>query len=473
MTQPAIAEPEVRDPCVDIEAERSVLGILLRNSEYLDVASHLKAVYFCTRFHQLVYQAIIDLAQVSGAIDPLTVYDQLRANGHAKAVADARGYLFSLVDTAGLPQHLEAHARIVADFGLRRQIRQAVKRAAQLTADSSSCTPSELLETVSSLFTSLSAEVVRNKPTPLQGKDGALAAFLNKLESCSDENAEKLFAPTYINDLDDFINGGLYFGSTYVIGARPSMGKTSLALSIMLNMIREGWVVGIVSLEMTQDELTGRLIAGAANGSYGPLAKGKLEDKDWSSLTSGLGCLNEANAFIDDDAVVTLLDIEAKARSMMQDSGGKLRVLMIDYLQLMQGSNPNRSQMLGEISRGLKRLAKKLGIAIVELSQLNRNIDHRPDKRPVLADLRESGDIEADADVVIMPYRQAKDNPGCDFEDLADIYITKQRNGKTGWLPLRFIEKSMQFVQWDGPPVVELEKRKRAVVGGSRSRFDG
>tara|TARA_R110000850_G_C9986233_1_gene466509 strand:- start:766 stop:2187 length:1422 start_codon:yes stop_codon:yes gene_type:complete len=473
MTPLSIAEPKVRDVSVDIEAERSVLGILLRNNEYLDVASYLQPDYFYTRLHQLVYESIIEIAQSSGAVDPLTVYDWLKKKGNAGLVSDLRGYLFSLVDSAGLPQNLEAHARIVSDAGLLRKIRQAIKRAGQLAGDSAPQPPSQLLDAVSSLFSSLALDAVRSKPTPLQGEGGALVAFLNQLEAYGDESAKKHFVPTYINDLDRFLNGGLYLGSTYVIGARPSMGKTSLALSIMLNMIRRGWVVGFLSLEMTQHEVTGRLVAGAANCSYGPLATGCLEDADWNALSSGLGTLNEANAFIDDDSVVTLLDIEAKVRTMMQQSGGNLKVIFIDYLQLIHGDNQNRSQMLGEVSRGLKRLAKKLGIAVVELSQLNRNIDHRPDKRPVLADLRESGDIEADADVVIMPYRHAKDNPGCEHEDLADIYITKQRNGKTGWLPLRFIEKSMQFVQWDGPQVVELEKRKRAVVGGSRSRFDG
>lgn len=468
------ATVERRDLSIDLGAERSVLGILLRNIEFLDVAAKLRPSCFYGRFHQSVYEAICDLSAESGAVDPLTVYDLLRKRGQQKGVGDPRGYLFDLVEAAGNPYHLAEHVAIVQEKSLIRRLREASQKAVQLTTNQrSGLTAAEMQEAVSDLFAPITESLVVNEPVPLNGKFGALMEFVEHLDRVTSGEVNPDVVATGLKELDEFLNGGLHLGNTYVIGARPSMGKTALALSILLNMARNGVTVGILSLEMPKVELTARLIANAGNMDFKPLASGKLETPDWEAVTSGLGILERCELYMDDEGTATLHDVEAKARSMMRQSGGKLKVLVIDYLQLMSGSNSNRTQMLGEVSRGLKRLAKKLKIAIVELSQLNRNIDHRADKRPVLADLRESGDIEADADVVIMPYRQVKDNPNCDYPDLVDVYITKQRNGRTGWMPLQFVGRSMKFVDWSGPAVQELDQRKRVGGGGgSRSRFD-
>lgn len=467
-----LTSTSLKDHSIDLVAEKSVLGVLLRKIEFLDVAAQLKPDHFYDGFHRHVFAAIADLAVAAGAVDPLTVYDYLRNKGWDRGKGDVRGYLFELVESAGHVRNLEAHVSIVLEKALVRRLRAATKESQEIVFNSRDFTGDDMLAAINSIFSKVSSTFTRNEPLPLQGKFGALVQFVERLDERSDGSVSPNIVPTYLSELDEMLNGGVVLGNTYVIGSRPSMGKTSLAATILVNQALNGWAVGVLSLEMTQDEFTGRVICICADMDFKPLAKGKLTQEEWARLTAGIERLNEAEFFIDDDPMVGLFDVEAKARSMIRQSGGKLKVLAIDYLQLMSGDNPNRSQMLGEISRGLKRLAKNLGIAIIELSQLNRNIDHRPDKRPMLADLRESGDIEADADVVIMPYREVKDNNASEFPDVADIYITKHRNGPTGWLPLKFISTSMKFVDWDGPEIEEFEQRKRSVGVVRRNRFE-
>jgi replicative DNA helicase len=430
-------------PPQNIEAEQSILGgILLDNHAINNVLEILEISDFYSEAHRKIFSAIIDLGEKSEPSDLITLSNQLRDKNQIDAIGGV-AYLASLVDNVPSAANISYYSKIVKEKSILRKLIGASTAILDKSYSSTSDVENVLDDAEHAIF-----EISQNKIRP--------SFFpLKELIKDSFKTIEKLYerkelvtgVPTGYDDVDK-LTSGLQNSELIIVAGRPSMGKTAFAINIAQNAaIEMGVPVAIFSLEMSKEQLALRMLSSEARVDSQRLRKGFLGETDWPKLTTAAGKLSDAPIFIDDSPAISVLEMKAKTRRLKAETG--LGLVVLDYLQLMRGRDSSlpREQEISEISRSLKALAKELDVPVVALSQLNRQVESRTDKRPQMADLRESGAIEQDADVIMFIYRdevynKSEDNPE---KGLAEIIIGKQRNGPTGKAKLTFLNDYTRF----------------------------
>ena len=429
----------------NVEAERSILGaILLDNLAYSQAAEHLKAEDFSLDSHRRIYTRMIDLAESSRPIDMITLVEELERAKELEAVGDV-GYVSGLVD--GVPDRpsIEHYIKIVRDKALLRGLIHAANAAIARAAEQSDPAEEVLNDAEAAIFQLSEKRIGRgfmDVQEIVRESFGSVDALLQRGQRITG-------LATHYTDLDE-MTSGLQKSDLVIIAARPSMGKTAFALNIAENAaIEDQKVVGVFSLEMSREALLLRLLCSRARVDSHKMRTGSLWRDDMTKVARAMDDLAHAPIFIDDTPGIALSEMRAKARRLKQ-SQGRLDLIIVDYLQLMSGGSKryeNRTQEVSAISRGLKALAKELQVPVISLSQLSRAPESRGgDHRPQLADLRESGSIEQDADVVAFIFREEvykQDDP--DLQGKAELIIAKQRNGPTGKVGLAFLKSSTRF----------------------------
>ncbi len=439
-----------------VDAERSILGaILLENHAFNEAAEKLRAEDFVLDSHQRIFARMAELIDAGRAVDIVTLAEELARRKEVEAVGGV-AYLASL--TEGLPHRLsiEEYVRIVKDKSLLRQLINICSSAITRAADQSE----EALEVLNAAETSLLEVTEKGITRGFASIPEIVRGSFGTIDNLYKEGREVTGLATHFDDFDR-ITSGLQNSELIIIAARPSMGKTAWAINIAQNAaVRGSKSVAVFSLEMSKESLLRRMLASEAQVDSQKIQKGFLGREDHEKLSSALERLVESHIFIDDTPGISLTEMRAKARRLRQASG-QLDLIVIDYLQLMSGSSvvgpgqkryENRTQEVSSISRGLKALAKELNVPVIALSQLSRASEQRGgDKKPMLSDLRESGSIEQDADVVAFIHRDSYYNrdengqPDPDTEGKAEIIIAKQRNGPTGSVHLAYFSKYTRF----------------------------
>src|SRR3972149_3043280 len=431
-----MAQALIRIPPHSNEAEESVLGALLLDKDaIIAVAELLDASDFYDERHKAIFESCVELFEERVPIDILTVADRLKKQKLLKKVGGA-GYLAELTNKVPTAAHVEHYGRIVKDSATKRSLMTAASRLLDLSLDEG-LAANELLDKAESEVFSLTQKHLVRSFLPV--KD-ALAESFDRLDELHKQGEGVRGVPTGFRDLDDTL-AGMQKSNLLILAARPGIGKTSLALNIAQNVaVKYKRPVGFFSLEMSKEELVDRLLVAQADIDAWRLKTGKLTEDDFTKLSNAMGELAEAPLYIDDTPALSILEMRTKARRLQVEHG--LDFLVVDYLQLARSRNlENRVQEVSEISQGLKNLARELKIPVLALSQLSRAVEQRGGpKRPQLADLRESGGIEQDADVVMFIWREDEDNT----ENIA-LDVAKHRNGPLASLKLRFRGERIKF----------------------------
>jgi replicative DNA helicase len=430
-----------RVPPHDLQAEESLLGAMLLSRDAIASAvEHCKAADFYRPAHGHIFEAISSLYAQGEPADPVTVADELRRADLLEAAGGA-GELIALQANTPAIANASRYAKIVAEHALLRRLIAVASERAELGYS----VPEDVvaaLDQAEAMVFQVAEHHITDSLKPLRE---LLTASLDHLEALYERGDSITGVPTGFADLDEQLSG-LQASSLVIVGARPSMGKTSFALGIAGHVaIEKRLPVLFFSLEMNHLEITQRLLCSEARVDSSRVRNGRLHEADWPKIVEAIGKLGEAPLFIDDNPNLTIMEIRAKARRLKSREG--LSLIVVDYLQLMSGRDAaeNRQVEVSEISRGLKILARELSVPVVALSQLSRNLEARADKRPVLADLRESGSLEQDADVVLFIYRDEVYNKESDQKGIAEIIIAKHRNGPTGVTQLAFLDHYTRF----------------------------
>ena len=442
---PDVSTPERTLPH-NLEAEKSVLGAILVNNEAFNHAAELiDARDFFRDAHRRIFDRMVTLSERGDAIDLVTLKEELGRMGELEAVGGP-AYVASLADGVPRSANVEHYARIVKE---KATLRSLIFSANKILANAYQAEddPDVILDGAEKAIFEIAEDRVRAGFTPLRDLVQSSFATIEKLQQ---HKGMVTGVPTGFVDLDE-MTSGLQPSDLVLVAARPSMGKTSFVLNIAQHVgIHTEMTVGFFSLEMSKEQLFMRMLTGEARIDNHRFRSGYLNEKDYGRLSHALGTLAEARVYIDDTASIGVLEMRAKARRLQAEHG--LNLLIIDYIQLMQGRGrfENRQQELASISRSLKILAKELQVPVVALSQLSRAPETRSDHRPQLSDLRESGALEQDADVVMFiyrdeQYRDADGQPNQESEGVAEIIIGKQRNGPVGTVKLAFIKEHTRF----------------------------
>ncbi|HUS62486.1 MAG TPA: replicative DNA helicase [Acidimicrobiales bacterium] len=433
--------PTHRVPPNNLEAEESLLGAMLLSREAVTAAvERVGADDFYKPAHGHVYEAITSLFSQGEPIDPVTVAEELRRAG----LLDAIGGQATLVSLqAGTPATTSAgrYARIVEEHALLRRLIGAAGEIAEMGY----ALPDDVTATLDLAETMVFQLTERRSTDTTKALRELLDGTLDRLDALYAKGASITGTPTGFTDLDDNLSG-LQDSALIIVGARPSIGKTAFALNIAANAAMKANVPTLIfSLEMGHQELAQRLLCAEAKIDAKKVRNGRLSDLDWEKIHANLGPLAEAPIYIDDNPHLTVMDIRAKARRIKSRHG--LGLIIVDYIQLMsgRGNAENRQVEVSEMSRGLKILARELQVPVVALSQLSRGLEARADKRPMLSDLRESGSLEQDADVVMFLYRDEVYNAESPDRGTAEVIVAKHRNGPTGKIQLAFREQFTRF----------------------------
>ena len=425
----------------DLEAEQSVLGAVLLDRTSLDQALDLLDEQDFSRVaHRKIFAAMVELSEANEEIDSITLAERLKARGDLEAVGGC-AYLAELVHVVPSAANVRAHARIVRGKAQRRRLIQ-LGAALQFQAQDEQQSIPDLLESVERDLLAIHEGTRSGGDIPL---GEVVMERLTRLQELQHNPSAIIGLPTGFSDLDTLL-AGLQPGNLIVIGARPSAGKTSLALNIAAHVaLQETRPVQIFSLEMTKQELTDRLLSATASVSLHALRTARVGHEGWWKLADSAQKLSTSPVFIDDSGSLTISQLRSRARRRRAKDG--LALIIVDYLQLIQGRSDaeSRQQEISDISRSLKGLAKELNVPIIALSQLNRDLEKRQDKRPILADLRESGAIEQDADVVIFIYRDEVYHEDSPDRGIAEVLVAKHRNGPIGTRRLLFLEQFTRF----------------------------
>jgi replicative DNA helicase len=425
----------------NLEAERSVLGAILINNNAFNVAAELvDSGDFFRDAHRRVFDTMVNLNERGQAIDLVTLKDELVRSGGLDDVGGA-AYIAALVDGVPRSTNVEYYARIVKERATLRNLIQSANRILGMAyrAEEDSDT---LLDQAEQEIFSIAEGRIHTGFVPIS--DLVQGSF-SAIEQLQDHKGFVTGVPSGFVDIDN-LTSGFQPGDLVIIAARPAMGKTSFVLNIAQHVgIKTDRSIGLFSLEMSKEQLFMRMLTAEAEVDSHRFRGGFLSESDYGRLSTALGRLADAKVFIDDSAGLGVLEMRAKARRLKAEHG--LDLLVIDYLQLMQGRGrfENRNQELASISRSLKALAKELEVPVLALSQLSRAPEARSDHRPMLADLRESGALEQDADVVMFIFREEQYDPTPENENLAEIIISKQRNGPTGVVKLAFLKQHTRF----------------------------
>ncbi len=430
-----------RLPPQNIEAEQSVLGSLLIDRDaIIKVAPFLRGEDFYRESHSQIYQAVFNLYEKGEAIDFITVRDALERRDQLEAVGGA-SYLTALINTPATAAHAEHYAHIVERTATLRRLIDAAGQIASLAYQQEY----DLDEAIDRAEQFLFAVSQRRVTTALLPLREILRDYYERIGVILEERGEIIGTPTGFIDLDKLL-GGLQPSDLIVVAGRPGMGKTSLVISMAENMaVKHNLSVAFFSLEMSRDQVAQRLLANHTGIDSQRLRLGHLSEAEFERLSRAVGILSEAPIFIDDTPVPSPVEISTKARRLHAEQG--LFAIIIDYLQLMQAGQrmENRVQEISFISRRLKALARELDVPVIACSQLSRAVESRPDKVPILSDLRESGSIEQDADVVLFVYREEMYDRDTPLRNIADLIVAKHRHGPTGQLQLWFDRAQARF----------------------------
>ena len=434
-------------PPHSLEAEQSVLGGLLLDNEAADkVGDVLADADFYSEAHRLIYQHILRLVADGKPADVVTVSESLASSQKLDYVGGL-AYLGLLVGNVPTAANIRHYAQIVRDRSILRQLAATAGDIADAAYNPLGRSAKEVLDQAEAKVLHIAEQGSRGAQQVVT--IGALLAdVVDRIEVLynRDDPSDVTGVPTGFSDLDR-MTSGMQPGDLVVVAGRPSMGKTSLALNIGEHVaLAAGLPVVVFSMEMGASQLALRLIGSVGRLDQHKLRTGRLAAEDWEKLTGALGRLNEAPILIDETPALNAIEVRSRARRLMK-TYGKLGLVIVDYLQLMQASTTgeNRATEISEISRSMKSLAKELKVPVMALSQLNRSLEQRPNKRPVMSDLRESGAIEQDADVILFIYRDEVYNPDTQEKGVAEIIIGKQRNGPIGTVRLTFLGEYTRF----------------------------
>ena len=438
---------KLRVPPQSIEAEQSVLGGLLLDNGAWDRAADVVTEADFYRFeHKIIFGAIGALIGASKPADVITVYEHLQMAGKA---ADSGGlqYLNALAQSVPSAANMRRYAEIVRERAILRKLIAASDEIATNAFNPQGRAVTQILDEAEGKIFKIGEEGNRNKQG-FQSMDVLAVQLIDRVTELAENGAEDVTGVrTGFYDMDRN-TAGLQPGDLIILAARPSMGKTAFALNIAENVsVNEGLPVVVFSMEMGASQLALRMVGSQGRIDQQHLRTGRLDNDEWGRLTEAVERLSKSSVFIDETPALTGPELRARARRQARQCG-QLGLIVIDYLQLMSGSggdNENRATEIGEISRGLKALAKELNCPVIALSQLNRSVETRPDKRPMMSDLRESGAIEQDADIIMFIYRDEYYNKESKEPGVAEIIIAKQRNGPVGTTKLAFLRQWTKF----------------------------
>jgi replicative DNA helicase len=436
----------------NVEAEEAVLGSLLIDPEALfRVSPFLKGEDFYIQKNAWVYEAILAIHERREPIDFVTLCDELERRGQLEEVGGA-AYITHLVNAVPSAIHVEAYGHIVEQAAVRRRLLNAASQIAQLAYHEAEEIDQTVDQAEQALF-SVSQRRITRDLAPIQD---VIRRYYDRIEYLYAHQGEPLGVPSGFVDIDRLL-GGFQRSDFVIIAARPSVGKTSLCLSMARNAARFGQHVAIFSLEMSSEQIVQRLVSAETAIDAQRLRLGDLKEDEWPLFVQATGKLADLPVFIDDTPSISALQLRTKVRRLHAEHG--LDAIFVDYLQLMTGDvrSENRVQEVSFISRSLKAIARELDVPVVAASQLSRAVEQRSDKVPVLADLRESGSLEQDADVVMFIYRDELYHPETEQQNIADIIVAKHRNGPTGKVQLFFRKRLAQFL--------DAETRQQANLG--------
>jgi replicative DNA helicase len=432
-------------PPHSIQAEQSVLGgLMLDNQTWDSVADKIIENDFYRRDHKLIFRGIAQLAEKQEHFDVITLSETLDAIGELENVGGL-AYLGMLIKDTPSAANIVAYANIVRDRSVLRQLIHVGTDISDSAFNTEGRETAELLENAERRVFEIAEQRQRGQGgfTPIKS---LLAKAVDKIELLYEMEGNITGAGTGFTDLDEKTSG-LQPADLIIVAGRPSMGKTTIAMNIAENVaLKSGKPVAVFSMEMPGEALAMRMMSSLGRIDQHKVRTGKLDDNDWPRLTSAINLLAETKLFIDDTPALTPTEVRSRARRLTREHG-QLGLIVLDYLQLMQSpaSGDNRVQQISDISRSLKALAKELNVPVIALSQLNRNLEQRPNKRPVMSDLRESGAIEQDADLIIFVYRDEVYNEDSPDKGIAEIIIGKQRNGPLGVVRLTFLGQYTRF----------------------------
>lgn len=440
-----VAQSSSRDRFVPAnpEAEQAVLGSLMIDPDaVIRVASFLRADDFYQEKNGWIYQAVLDLHERREPADLLTVSDELERR-HQLAEVGGQAYILDLINAVPTSIHVEHYARIVERTSVLRKLIRAASQIAQLAYEETAEDVQEVIDRAEQIVFGVAEHRAQRNLMPVRMIMGDV---VDRIDYLYRHRGEIMGVPTGFKLLDHML-GGLQKSDLVILAARPGVGKTSLAISLAQNAARKySKRVAVFSLEMSNEQLVQRMLAAETGIDSQRLRLGDIRgEEEWHKLMVAAAALSEANIFIDDTPALSAMELRTKARRLYAEHD--LDLVVVDYLQLMRGDSrsENRVQEISAISRGLKGLARELNVPVLALSQLSRAVESRQDKRPILSDLRESGSIEQDADVVLFIYREEMYLEDTERQNIADIIVSKHRNGPTGTVSLYFRKELTQF----------------------------
>jgi replicative DNA helicase len=438
--------PAGKVPPQNIDAEKSLLGAVLIDEETLaDITEHVTLKDFYEKRHSIIYDAMMRLYEKRKPVDLLTLTDELKRKSELEDVGGS-AYLTELTNYVPTSAHAESYAEIVAQKAVRRRLIKASGEISEMGFNEDSTTQELLQQAEAELF-SVSDQSLKQD---LVSIESILTESFDRMEELHRNKGQLRGVRTGYRDLDN-MTAGLQRSDLIILAARPAMGKTTLVTNLAYNVATIAkQPVLFFSLEMSKEQLVDRMLADASGVDAWNIRTGNLSDSDFSKLSDAMGEMAEAPIYIDDTPGVSVLEMRTKARRAAHEQ--PLGLIIVDYLQLMQGTGRdggNRVQEVSEISRGLKLLARELNVPVIALSQLSRSVEQRTPQVPQLSDLRESGSIEQDADIVMFIYREAYYNPDTDRENITDLIIAKHRNGPTGKVELYFHPERLRFMSLD------------------------
>jgi replicative DNA helicase len=449
-TDPSVTS--LRTPPNSVEAEQSVLGgLLLDNQAWDRIADVLRVEDFYRYDHRIIFEHILKLIDRSRPADVITVFEAMQTSGKAEEVGGL-AYLNSVAQNTPSAANIRRYAEIVRDRAVLRRLVTVSDEIATTALNPQGRDTKSILDEAESKIFQIAEEGARGA-TGFQDLQPVLAKVVERIDELYHRDSQNDITgiPTGFVDLDGKTSG-LQAGDLIIVAGRPSMGKTAFSLNIAEYVaIEEGHAVAVFSMEMAAQQLAMRMLGSVGKLDQHRLRTGRLNDEDWPRLTYAVQKMQDAQLFIDETPALSSMELRARSRRLARQCG-KLGLIVIDYLQLMGSSSPgeNRATEISEISRSLKALAKELHCPVIALSQLNRGLEQRPNKRPIMSDLRESGAIEQDADVILFIYRDEVYNPDSPDKGTAEIIIGKQRNGPIGTVRVTFMGQYTRFDNFAG-----------------------
>jgi replicative DNA helicase len=449
------ADPQLdalKVPPHSVEAEQSVLGsLLIENDAWDRIGDVVREDDFYRFDHRLIFQHIARLIEKSRPADVVTVFESLQSVQRADEVGGL-AYLNALAQSVPSAANIRRYAEIVRDRSVLRRLVGVADEIASSAYNPQGKDTAQLLDEAESKVFAIAEDGSRGQ-AGFQALPDVLGNVVTRIDELyhRDDPSDVTGVPTGFNDLDG-MTSGLQSGDLVIVAGRPSMGKTAFSLNIGEHVaVDQGLPVAVFSMEMGANQLALRLLSSVGRLDQQRLRTGRLQTEDWPKLTAGIQRMQDAQLFVDETPALNALELRARARRLARQCG-KLGLIIIDYLQLMSASTSgeNRATEISEISRALKALAKELDCPVIALSQLNRSLEQRPNKRPVMSDLRESGAIEQDADVILFIYRDEVYNPDSQDKGSAEIIIGKQRNGPIGTVRLTFLRELTKFENFAG-----------------------